>query len=143
MDGNSGAAAADTDATSDSRSAAALLPQTRWMQTWVVDQFQRRPPTRRHQENGQQLQVSSASSAPSAVNSHPAGVSGGCRARRLGVGSCRLDPPRSTHRMRYAALLLLLAPLPIAAQSTAFEAEIDRRALAVNDRVVAWRRDIH
>jgi amidohydrolase len=45
--------------------------------------------------------------------------------------------------MRYAALLLLLAPLPIAAQSTAFDAEIDRRALAVNDRVVAWRRDIH
>jgi amidohydrolase len=45
--------------------------------------------------------------------------------------------------MRCLALLLLLAALPLAAQSTVFDAEIDRRALAVNDRVVAWRRDIH
>ena len=48
--------------------------------------------------------------------------------------------------MTYRAVLVLLiaAPwLPLAAQSTSFDAEIDRRALAVNDRVVTWRRDIH
>src|SRR5437868_11123819 len=45
--------------------------------------------------------------------------------------------------MRYLAILFLTAPVALAAQSTAFDAEVDRRALAVNDRLVAWRRDIH
>lgn len=45
--------------------------------------------------------------------------------------------------MRCASLLILLFPLPLAAQSNNLDAEIDRRALAMNDRVVAWRRDIH
>jgi amidohydrolase len=45
--------------------------------------------------------------------------------------------------MHPIAVLALLAPLPLLAQSKSFDAEIDRRALAVNDRVVAWRRDIH
>src|SRR5256885_724185 len=45
--------------------------------------------------------------------------------------------------MRYLAILFLTAPVALAAQSTAFDAEVDRRALAVNDRVVAWRRDVH
>jgi amidohydrolase len=46
--------------------------------------------------------------------------------------------------MRRLLFLLALAPLPAAAQSAArADAEIARRALAVADSVVAWRRDIH
>jgi amidohydrolase len=46
--------------------------------------------------------------------------------------------------MRLAALLILLVPLPLAAQSAnSLDGEIDRRAAAVNDKVVAWRRDVH
>ncbi|HEY7236260.1 MAG TPA: amidohydrolase [Gemmatimonadaceae bacterium] len=41
---------------------------------------------------------------------------------------------------RLLALLALITPLSLHAQ---LDAEIDRRALAVNDKVVAWRRDIH
>jgi amidohydrolase len=46
--------------------------------------------------------------------------------------------------MRFALALSLIAAVPLAAQTpSSFGAEIDRRALAVNDSVVAWRRDIH
>ena len=46
--------------------------------------------------------------------------------------------------MRLAILLPLVAALPLAAQSPSpLAAEIDRRTLAVNDRVIAWRRDVH
>ena len=46
--------------------------------------------------------------------------------------------------MRLALLLSVVAALPVAAQApSAVVAEIDRRALAVNDQVVSWRRDIH
>jgi amidohydrolase len=48
------------------------------------------------------------------------------------------------HPLPVVPLLALLASLPLAAQAPAsLDAEIDRRALAVNDQVVAWRRDIH
>src|SRR5579872_2402336 len=48
--------------------------------------------------------------------------------------------------MRLSILLALTAALPLGAQApspNAFTAEIDRRATAINDSVVAWRRDIH
>src|SRR5881227_939500 len=46
--------------------------------------------------------------------------------------------------MRLAALLILLVPLPLAAQSAnSLDGEIDRRAAAVNDSVIAWPRDVH
>jgi amidohydrolase len=46
--------------------------------------------------------------------------------------------------MRFAIVVSLFAALPAAAQSNfPYAAEIDRRATAVNDSVVAWRRDIH
>jgi amidohydrolase len=48
------------------------------------------------------------------------------------------------HPLPVVPLLALFASLPLAAQAPAsLDAEIDRRALAVNDQVVAWRRDIH
>ena len=47
-------------------------------------------------------------------------------------------------RLLVAFFLANGLPLPLAAQApTSLDAEIDRRALAVNDHVVAWRRDIH
>jgi amidohydrolase len=46
--------------------------------------------------------------------------------------------------MHVAILFSFVAAFPLAAQSPSdFTAEIDRRALAVNDSVVAWRRDVH
>ena len=46
--------------------------------------------------------------------------------------------------MRFVMLLALLAPLPLSAQSAeSLDTEIDRRVLAVNGKVVAWRRDVH
>jgi amidohydrolase len=48
--------------------------------------------------------------------------------------------------MRLSILLALAAVLPLGAQapaSNAFTTEIDRRVAAINDSVVAWRRDIH
>ncbi len=42
-----------------------------------------------------------------------------------------------------AALLLLSLAPPLDAQQTALQQEVDRRAAAVNAKVVAWRRDIH
>ena len=48
--------------------------------------------------------------------------------------------------MRLAIILSVIISLPLAAPAqtpAAVAAEIDRRALAINDTVVAWRRDIH
>jgi amidohydrolase len=46
--------------------------------------------------------------------------------------------------MRLALLLSTILALPLAAQGpSAFTSDIDRRAAAVNDSVVAWRRDVH
>src|SRR5690348_9942989 len=46
--------------------------------------------------------------------------------------------------MRFSFLVPLVAAFPAAAQAPApFATEIDRRAGAVTDSVVAWRRDIH
>ena len=42
-----------------------------------------------------------------------------------------------------AALIVLTSPLPLAAQSSRLDAEIDRRAAQIEGKVVAWRRDIH
>jgi len=42
-----------------------------------------------------------------------------------------------------AALIVLASPLPLAAQSSRLDAEIDRRAAQIEGKVVAWRRDIH
>ncbi len=43
----------------------------------------------------------------------------------------------------FAALIFLTSPLPLAAQSSRLDAEIDRRAAQIEGKVVAWRRDIH
>jgi amidohydrolase len=45
--------------------------------------------------------------------------------------------------MRLTLLAILALPVPCLAQSTRLSAEIDRRAVLVQDKVRAWRRDIH
>jgi amidohydrolase len=45
--------------------------------------------------------------------------------------------------MRLASLLLVAFTSPLVAQSSRLGAEIDRRAVHVEGKVVAWRRDIH
>ena len=51
--------------------------------------------------------------------------------------------PRSTLHFALAATLLVSAPNVIGAEGSALEAEVRKRASAVEDRVVQWRRDIH
>ena len=46
--------------------------------------------------------------------------------------------------MRFMALLCVLSSVSAAAQGpSSLAAEIDHRALAINDSVIAWRRDVH
>src|SRR5688572_27142451 len=45
--------------------------------------------------------------------------------------------------MRLITLALLTLPIPCLAQANRLSTEIDRRAAQVQDKVIAWRRDIH
>ncbi len=46
-------------------------------------------------------------------------------------------------RITLLPLLTLVAATPLAAQASRLDAEVDRRAVQVQSKVIAWRRDIH
>src|SRR4051812_17960886 len=98
----------------------------------------RRPPI------GRPRRLRLAIAGPSAKKPTTPGKDAGDVAGRAPPWACILTAPPTWNPMRFALLFSLILSVPLAAQAPpSLATEIDRRALAVNDSVIAWRRDIH